>query len=408
MMSQTRIVTALDIGTTKIAAIVAEVVDDSDTPEIIGLGVVPSEGLRRGVVVDLEKTVRSISKAISDAELMAGENVEQVIAGIAGDHIRSINSHGVIAVSRSDNEITEGDVDRVIDAARAVAIPADREIIHILPQEYTIDEQTGIKVPVGMSGVRLEAEVHIVTAAATAVRNIYRAINRCELEVEALVLESLASSYSVLTEEEQELGVALIDIGGGTSNVAVYADNAIRHTSTVPLGGKSVTNDIAIGLRTPIEQAEEIKIAYGAAMAAMVDADDMISVPGVGGRSTREISRSVLASIIGPRMEEIFSLTHREIKKANYPETLAAGVVVTGGGALLPGTVELAEQIFDMPVKVGVPRGYDGLAESIDTPVHATGVGLIHYGIRHSDEVVRNSKARGMLRRIEKWFNEHF
>lgn len=407
-MSQTRIVTALDIGTTKIAAIVAEVDDDSDTPQMIGLGVVPSEGLRRGVVVDLEKTVRSISKAISDAELMSGENVEHVIAGIAGDHIRSINSHGVIAVSRNDNEITEGDVERVIDAARAVAIPADREIIHILPQEYTIDEQTGIKVPVGMSGVRLEAEVHIVTAAATAVRNIYRAINRCELEVEALVLESLASSYSVLTEEEQELGVALIDIGGGTSNVAVYADNSIRHTSTVPLGGKSVTNDIAIGLRTPIEQAEEIKITYGAAIPAMVDADDMISVPGVGGRSTREISRSVLASIIGPRMEEILSLTQREIKKANYPDTLAAGIVITGGGSLLPGTVELAEQIFDMPVKIGVPRGYDGLSESIGIPIHSTGVGLIHYGIRHSEEVARKSKTRGFLRKIEKWFNEHF
>lgn len=407
-MPQTRIVTALDIGTTKIAAIVAEVEDANDTPQIIGLGVVPSEGLRRGVVVDLEKTVRSISKAISDAELMAGENVENVIAGIAGDHIRSINSHGVIAVSRNDNEITDGDVERVIDAARAVAIPADREIIHILPQEYTIDEQTGIKVPVGMSGVRLEAEVHIVTAAATAVRNIYRAINRCELEVEALVLESLASSYSVLTEEEQELGVALIDIGGGTSNVAVYADNSIRHTSTVPLGGKSVTNDIAIGLRTPIEQAEEIKITYGAAVPAMVDADDMISVPGVGGRSTREISRSVLASIIGPRMEEILSLTQREIKKANYPDTLAAGIVVTGGGSLLPGTVELAEQIFDMPVKIGLPRGYDGLSESIGAPIHATGIGLIHYGIRHSDEVARKSRARGFLKKIEKWFNEHF
>ncbi len=408
MMSQTRIVTALDIGTTKIAAIVAEVEDDDTMPQIIGLGVVPSEGLRRGVVVDLEKTVRSISKAISDAELMAGENVEHVIAGIAGDHIRSINSHGVIAVSRNDNEITEGDVERVIDAARAVAIPADREIIHILPQEYTIDEQTGIKVPVGMTGVRLEAEVHIVTAAATAVRNIYRAINRCELEVEALVLESLASSYSVLTEEEQELGVAVIDIGGGTSNVAVYADNSIRHTSTVPLGGKSVTNDIAIGLRTPIDQAEEIKINFGAAIPAMVDADDMISVPGVGGRSTREISRSVLASIIGPRMEEILSLTHREIKKANYPDTLAAGVVITGGGSLLAGTVELAEQIFDMPVKIGAPREYDGLSESIGTPIHATGVGLIHYGIRHSDEVAPKSKARGFLKRIEKWFNEHF
>ncbi len=407
-MSQTRIVTALDIGTTKIAAMIAEVDYDTESPQMIGLGVVPSEGLRRGVVVDLEKTVRSISKAVSDAELMAGVTVEHVIAGIAGDHIRSINSHGVIAVSRSDNEITEGDVERVIDAARAVAIPADREIIHVLPQEYSIDEQTGIKVPVGMSGVRLEAEVHIVTAAATAVRNIYRAINRCDLEVEALVLESLASSYSVLTDEEQELGVAMVDIGGGISNIAVYCDSSIRHTSTVQLGGRNVTNDIAIGLRTPIDQAEDIKINYGAAVSALVDADDMISVPGVGSRSTREISQSVLASIIGPRMEEILSLAHREIKKANYPDTLAAGVVLTGGGCLLPGSVELAEQIFDMPVKIGTPRGFEGLAESIETPIHATGVGLILYGIRHGDEVARKSKTRGFFKKIEKWFNEHF
>jgi cell division protein FtsA len=407
-MSQTRILTALDIGTTKTAAIIAEIEPGYDIPRLVGMGMVPSEGIRRGVVVDLEKTVRAISKAISDAELMAGVDVEHVIAGIAGDHIRSINSHGVIAVSRTDNEITETDVDRVIDAARAVAIPADREIIHVLPQEFIIDEQTGIKVPVGMSGVRLEAEVHIVTAAATAVRNIYRAINRCELEAEALVLESLASSYALLTDEEQELGVAVVDIGGGTSGVAVYFDNSIRHTSTVPLGGKNVTNDIAIGLRTPIDQAEEIKTSYGATIPTLVDADEMISVPGVGTRSTRDISRSVLASIIGPRMEEILMLTHREIKKANYPETLAAGVVLTGGGSLLPGAVEMAEQIFDMPVKLGLPRGFDGLTDMADSPIHATGIGLIHYGIRHGDEVARKSKTRGFFRKIEKWFNEHF
>lgn len=407
-MSQTRILTGLDIGTTKTAAIIAEIDPGEDTPRLVGLGMVPSEGIRRGVVVDLEKTVRSISKAISDAELMAGVDVEHVLAGMAGDHIRSINSHGVIAVSRSDNEITDTDVDRVIDAARAVAIPADREIIHVLPQEFIIDEQTGIKVPIGMSGVRLEAEVHIVTASATAVRNIYRAIKRCELEVEALVLESLASSYALLTDEEQELGVAVVDIGGGTADVAVYFDNSIRHTSTVPLGGKNVTNDIAIGLRTPIEQAEEIKIKYGAALASLVDADEMISVPGVGTRSTREISRNVLASIIGPRMEEILTLAHREIKKANYPDTLSAGVVLTGGGSLMPGAVEMAEQIFDMPVKIGIPRGFDGLTDMANSPIHATGIGLIQYGIRHGDEVARNSKARGFLKKIEKWFNDHF
>ncbi len=407
-MSQTRIITGLDIGTTKTAAIIAEIEPGEETPRLVGLGMVPSEGIRRGVVVDLEKTVRSISKAISDAELMAGVDVEHVIAGMAGDHIRSINSHGVIAVSRSDNEITETDVERVIAAARAVAIPADREIIHVLPQEFIIDEQTGIKVPVGMSGVRLEAEVHIVTAAATAVRNIYRAINRCELEVEALVLESLASSYALLTDEEQELGVAVVDIGGGTADVAVYFDSSIRYTSTVPLGGKNVTNDIAIGLRTPIDQAEDIKIKYGAAIPSLVDADEMISVPGVGTRSTRDISRNVLASIIGPRMEEILTMAQREIKKANYPETLAAGVVLTGGGSLMPGTIEMAEQIFDMPVKIGIPRGFDGLTDMADSPIHATGIGLIQYGVRHGEEVARKSKTRGILRKIEKWFNEHF
>jgi len=407
-MSQMRTLTGLDIGSTKIAAIIAEVEEGSEIPHLVGMGMVPSEGLRRGVVVDLEKTVRAISKAISDAELMAGIKVDSVIAGLSGDHIRSINSHGVIAVSRNDNEITDNDVERVIDAARAVAIPADREIIHVQPQEYVIDEQSGIKVPVGMSGVRLEAEVHIVTAAATAVRNMYRAINRCELEVEALVLESLASSYALLSDDEQEMGVAVIDLGGGTTDIAVYFDSSIRHTSTVQLGGKSVTNDIAIGLRTPIEQAEEIKLKYGCAMPSMVDADEMISVPGVGSRAAREISRHVLASITGPRMEEIFSLAQRELKKANFPETLAAGVVITGGGAMLSGTAELAEQIFDMPAKIGVPRGFDGLTDMADSPIHATGIGLIRYGLLHGDEVMRKGAARGFFKKIEKWFNEHF
>jgi len=407
-MAHTRTITALDIGTTKIAAIIAEIDEEYNIPQLVGLGVVPSEGMRRGVVVDLEKTVRSISKAIENAEQMAGVKVEAVIAGLSGDHVRSINSHGVIAVSRSDQEIGESDVERVIDAARAVAIPTDREIIHVLPQEYIIDQQSGIKVPVGMSGVRLEAEVHIVTAASTAVRNIYRAINRCDLEVEALVLESLASSYSLLTDEEQELGVAVIDIGGGTADIAVYYDNSIRHTSTVPLGGKSVTNDIAIGLRTPIEQAEQIKLEYGAAVPAMVDADEMIAVPGVGTRGERNISRNVLASIIGPRMEEIISLSFREIKKSNYPDTLAAGIILTGGAARLRGTAELAEQIFDMPVKIGSPRGFDGLVDMAAAPEHATGIGLILYGMQHGEEIGRRSKTRGIFRKIEKWFDERF
>lgn len=407
-MSQVRTIVGLDIGTTKISAIIAEVDHDSNIPRLVGLGMVPSDGLRRGVVVDLEKTVRAISKAVSDAELMAGINIDSLIAGISGEHIRSINSHGVIAVSRNDNEISDSDVERVVDAARAVAIPADREIVHVLPQEFVIDEQSGIKVPIGMSGVRLEAEVHIVTAASTAVRNIYRAIGKCEKEVEALVLEALASSYAILTEDEQELGVAVIDIGGSTTNIAVYFDGSIRHTSTIPVGGKNVTNDIAIGLRTPVDQAEEIKMKYGAALTAMVDAGEMISVPGVGSRAAREISRNVLASIIGPRMEEILSMAHREVKKSNYPETLAAGIVITGGGSLLPGAIEMAEQIFDMPVRIGNPSGFDGLTELAQSPIHATGIGLIHYGLRHGDEVARAGKTRGLLKKIEKWFNEHF
>ena len=407
-MAQTRILTGLDIGTTKIAAIIAEIGEADEPPRLIGLGMVPSEGLRRGVVVDLEKTVRAIAKAVSDAELMAGIKVDSVIAGLSGDHVRSINSHGVIAVARSDREITELDVERVIDAARAVAIPADREIIHVLPQEYIIDEQTGIKVPVGMSGVRLETEVHIVTAAATAVRNIYRAINRCELEVEALVLEALASSYALVSDEEQELGVAVIDLGGSKTDIAVFFDGSIRHTSTVPLGGKNVTNDIAIGLRTPIDQADDIKMAYGSAVPSLVNADEMISVPGIGGRGAREISRHVLASIIGPRMEEIFTLVQREVKKANYPDTLAAGIVLTGGGSLLPGSVELAEQIFDMPVKIGIPRRFEGLSDMIESPMHAVGVGLIQYGLKHSDEMMKKSRTLGIFKRMEQWFNDHF
>lgn len=407
-MSQTRLIVGLDIGTTKIVALVAEVGGEDEIPRLIGLGMVPSDGLRRGVIVDLEKTVRAISKAVSDAELMTGTKVTRVLTGLSGDHVRSINSHGVIAVSRSDQEITDVDVERVIEAARAVAIPADREIIHVLPREYTIDAQNGIKVPVGMTGVRLEAEVHIVTAATTAVRNINRAVNRCELEIEALALESLASSYAVLTDEEQEMGVAMVDVGGSITNIAVYCDGSVRHTSSIPIGAKNVTNDVAVGLRTPVEQAEEIKLAHGAALPSMVDPNEMISVPGVGSRASREISRHVLASIIGPRMEEIFSMAQREIKKANAPETLAAGVVLTGGGALIAGAAEMAEQIFDMPVRIGFPRGYDGLQELAGSPIHATGIGLIHYGMKFGSERPTRSKTRGLFKKVERWFDEHF
>ena len=371
----------LDIGTTKISCIVADL---SSTGElrIVGVGNAPSEGLRRGVVVDLEKTVTSIRRAVDEAERMAGEPVKGVIAGIAGDHIRSINSRGVIAVSRKDNEIGPADVTRVVEAAQAVAIPVDREIIHVIPQEFIVDDQDGIKDPVGMSGVRLEAEVHIITGAVTSAQNICRAIQRAGLKVHDLVLEPLASSHAVLGRDERDLGVALLDIGGGTTDVAVFFEGSIRHTAIIPFGGSNVTNDIAIGLRTPIDKAEAIKILHGSALASLVPAEQTITVSGVGGRVDREISRRVLASMIEPRMEEIFLLANKEVKKNHFAELLGGGVVLTGGTSLMPGIVELAEQVFEMPVRLGIPQGVTGLSANVADPRFSTGVGLVLHGAR--------------------------
>ena len=307
---------------------------------VVGVGTAPSEGLRRGVVVDLEKTVASIQRAVDEAERMAGVPVKGVYAGIAGDHIRSINSRGVIAVSRRDNEIGSADVDRVIEAAKAIAIPMDREIIHVIPQEYIVDDQDGIKDPVGMSGVRLEAEVHIITGAVTSAKNICRSIQRAHLKVFDLVLEPLASSHAVLDDDERDLGVVLLDIGGGTTDVAVFYEGSIRHTAIVPFGGANVTNDIAIGLRTPIDKAEAIKIQHGCALASLVPSTDVdLRSPGVGGRADREIARHVLASMIEPRMEEIFQLANKEVKKNHFAELLGGGVVLTGGTSLMPGVI---------------------------------------------------------------------
>ena len=330
-MAGENIIVGLDIGTTKVAAIIAEW-DGSEKPRLIGIGTSPSEGLRRGVVINLEKTVESIASAVEDAEMVAGVKADSVFAGIAGDHIRSINSRGVIAVARSDREITSTDVDKVIEAAKTVALPMDREIIHVLPQEFTVDDQPGIKDPLGMVGVRLETEVHIVTGAVTAAQNIYRAVKKAGLEVEDLVLQPLASSYALLSPDEKELGVAVLDIGGGTTDFAIFFDGSIRHTGVVGMGGKNVTNDLAIGLRTPVDQAEEIKKVYGSAMTSLVDSDEMIEVPAVGGGDPKHISRNVLAAIIEPRMEEIFSLALQEMKKSNYCDLLATGIVLTGGG----------------------------------------------------------------------------
>jgi cell division protein FtsA len=411
-MGNNNLVVGLDIGTTKIGAIIAEQGEQGE-PKIIGVGVTSSEGLRRGVVIDLEKTVQSIIKAVRDAELMAGVEVSAVYAGIAGDHIRSINSRGVIATSRSDNEINQADVERVINAAKAVAIPMDREIIHVLPQEFTVDDQSGIKDPVGMSGVRLEAEVHIVTGAVTSAQNIYKAVKRAGLEVLDLVLEPLASSYALLSPDELELGVVLIDLGGGTTDVAVFYDGSIRHTAVIGLGGKNVTNDIAIGLRTPVDKAEELKVTYGCALSSLVDPEEIIKVPGVGGREPREVSRSVLSSVIEPRMEEIFSLAQREIKRTSFADMLAAGVVLTGGGSLMEGAIELAEQIFDMPVKQGAPRQMSGLVDIASSPIHATGVGLVIYGFEHPRKGKYRSTATKNIfgktfQKTKNWFKEYF
>lgn len=376
MAQATRTFVGLDIGTTKISCIIA---DQSSSGElrVVGVGNAPSEGLRRGVVVDLEKTVASISKSVEEAERMAGVEVKGVYAGIAGDHIRSINSRGVIAVARKDNEIAPGDVERVVEAAKAIAIPMDREIIHVIPQEFVVDDQDGIKDPVGMSGVRLEAEVHIITGAVTSAKNICRAIQRSGLKVYDLVLEPLASSLACLDDDERDLGVVLLDIGGGTTDVAVFHEGSIRHTAIIPYGGANVTSDIAIGLRTPIDKAESIKIQFGSALASMVSAEDSINVSGVGGRGDREISRQLLASMIEPRMEEIFALANKEVRKNHFAQLLGGGVVLTGGTSLLPGVTELAEQVFEMPVRLGIPRGLGGMSANVADPRFSTGVGLV-------------------------------
>lgn len=383
MVKGERIV-GLDIGTTKICAIVAEV-ETGDQIRITGVGSSPSEGLKRGVVVNVEKTVQSVRKAIEKAEQMSGTRIEAVYAGIAGDHIRSVNSRGVIAVSGPDNEITSSDEGRVIEAAKAVSIPMDREIVHVLPQEFVVDDQPGIKDPIGMSGVRLEADVHIVTGAVTSAQNICKSIQRAGVEVVDLVLEPIASSYAVLCSDEEEMGVALVDVGGGTSDLAVFYDGSIRHTAVIGLGGQNVTHDLAIGLRTPWNQAEEIKRSTGCAFHTLVGKEETVEVPGVAARQPYQVPRVEMASIIEARMEEIFQLVDREIRRTDYAELLSAGVVVTGGGAMLEGCTELAEEVFGMPASLGIPKGVTGLSEAVNQPLYATGVGLVLFGLHHQN-----------------------
>lgn len=404
------LIVGLDIGTTKICAIVGNLTEEGI--DIVGIGTSPSRGLRKGVVINIESTVASIRKAVEEAELMAGCEIKSVYAGIAGGHIKGFNSQGVIAIK--NREVCSDDVKRVIDAAKAIAIPMDREVIHILPQEFIIDDQDGIREPLGMSGVRLEAKVHIVTGAVASAQNIIKSCNRAGLDVADIVLEQLASSEAVLSADEKELGVALVDVGGGTTDIAIFVDGAIKHTSVLSLGGNHLTNDIAVGLRTPMAEAEKIKQKYGCCMASLVGKDETIEVPSVGGRKPRILSRQLLSEILEPRVEEIFTLVNREIVKSGLEDLIASGVVITGGSTILEGMPELAEQVFNLPVRRGLPQRIGGLVDVVNSPAYATGVGLVVYGSKnvgvHEFPTAQSEDNifRKVSRRMKEWFGEFF
>jgi len=399
------LIVGLDIGTSKVVAIVGEV--SNDEIEIIGLGSSRSRGLKKGVVVNIESTVHSIQRAIEEAELMAGCEIHSVFAGIAGSHVRSLNSHGIVAIR--DHEVTMSDVDRVIDAARAVAIPADQKILHILPQEFVIDHQEGVKEPIGMSGVRLEAKVHIITGAVSAAQNIIKCVRRCGLEVDDVILEQLASGYAVLTEDEKELGICLVDIGGGTTDIAVFTDGAIHHTVVIPIAGDQVTNDIAVALRTPTQHAEDIKVQYACALTQLANAEETIDVPSVGDRPSRRLSRQTLAEVVEPRYEELFTLVQAELRRSGFENLVAAGIVLTGGSSKMEGVVELAEEIFHMPVRIGMPQHVSGLADVVKNPIYSTGVGLLLFGRKQMQEGFSPLRANGgMWERMKSWFQGNF
>jgi cell division protein FtsA len=389
--SQNQMIVGLDIGTSKVVAIVGEI-NPEGRLEIVGLGSHGSKGLKKGVVVNIDSTVQSIQRAIEEAELMAGCQIQSVFAGIAGNHIRSMGSHGIVAIR--DREVFQPDIDRVIDAAQAVAIPADQKILHILPQEFIIDSQEGVKEPLGMSGVRLEAKVHLVTCAVNAAQNIEKCIKQCGLGVDDIILEQLASSYSVLTEDEKDLGVCLVDIGGGTSDIAIFTEGAIKHTAVIPIAGDQVTNDIAMALRTPTQNAEEIKIKYACALASLAGENETIKVPGVGEREDRSLSRQALAEVVEPRYEELFTLIQAELRRSGFEELIAAGIVLTGGTSKMEGVVELAEEIFHMPVSIGKPKNVSGLSDIVRNPIYATAVGLLQYG---ASQGVGSGQSRSMM-----------
>ncbi len=411
MQGKGDIIVGLDIGTTKICAVVGEVTGRE--VNIIGIGTYPSIGLRKGVVVNIESTVDSIKKAVEEAELMAGCEISSVYAGIAGGHITGFNSRGIVAIKGL--EINQQDVDRVIDAARAVAIPMDREVIHVIPQEYIVDDQPGIQNPIGMAGVRLEAKIHIVTGAVTSAHNIVKCANRAGLDVCDIVLESLASGEAVLTEEEKQLGTALLDLGGGTSDLAIFSEKNIKHTFVLALGGNNLTNDIAIGLRAPLNEVENIKKKYGTCLPSNLQADEMIEVPGMGGRKPRKLPRQILSEILEPRMEEMFTLINREIYRAGMENMIASGVVLTGGTSLLDGVTEVAEAIFGLPARLGKPQNITGLVDVVNNPMYATGVGLVIYGAKNHRAKNQSAKKfrirdgnifNRVMTRMRKWFKE--
>jgi len=408
--SDRNLLVGLDIGTSKVVAIVGEIKADGAL-EIIGIGSHPSRGLKKGVVVNIESTVQSIQRAVEEAELMAGCEIHSVYAGIAGSHVRSLNSHGIVAIK--DKEVVQGDVERVIDAAKAVAIPADQKILHVLPQEYIIDAQEGIRDPIGMSGVRLEAKVHIVTGADSAAQNIVKCVQRCGLAVDDIVLEQLASSYAVLTEDEKDLGVCMVDIGGGTTDIAVFGGGAIRHTAVIPIAGDQITNDIAVSMRTPTQYAEDIKIKYACALSQLANPDETIEVPSVVDRPPRRLARQTLAEIVEPRYEELFGLIRDELRRAGLAEQVATGIVLTGGSAKMEGAIELAEEVFHMPVRLGIPQYVTGLSEVVSNPIHATGVGLLLYAksnldTHRTEAPLLAGGVKNLLERMKAWFQGNF
>jgi len=403
------LIVGLDIGTSKIIAIVAEVKDEGGF-EIVAIGSHPSRGLKKGVVVNIESTVNAIQRALQEAELMGDCKIREVYTGIAGSHIKSFNSHGMVAIK--DREVTRLDVERVMETAKAVNIPTDQQVLHILNQEFIIDGQEDVREPVGMSGVRLEVKVHIVTGAVSAAQNIIKCVRRCGLEVRDLVLQPLASSHAVLSDDEKDLGVCLVDIGGGTTDIAVFTQGAIRHTAVIPIAGDQITNDIAMALRTPTKDAEDLKCRFGAALRSLADPHEMVEVPGVGDRSVRQLSRQTLAEVIEPRVEELYTLVQAELRRSGFEELLSSGIVITGGSSSLTGMVELGEEIFHLPVRLGLPHYRGSLAEVVRSPRFSTSMGLIIAGMEQlksqQETGLQGSSPKQILARMKHWFEKNF